>query len=53
MLGDAALAAKMAEELLTEGIYVIGFSYPLCPWARLVFVHKCLQHIRVRTWILR
>jgi len=31
MLGDAALAAKMAEELLAEGIYVIGFSYPVVP----------------------
>lgn len=31
MLGDAALAAKMSEELLAEGIYVIGFSYPVVP----------------------
>lgn len=31
MLGDAALAGKMAEELLKEGIYVIGFSYPVVP----------------------
>jgi glycine C-acetyltransferase len=31
MLGDAALAAKMAEQLLAEGIYVIGFSYPVVP----------------------
>src|SRR5207248_310010 len=27
MLGDAALAGKMAERLLDKGIYVIGFSY--------------------------
>jgi len=31
MLGDAALAAKMADLLLTRGIYVIGFSYPVVP----------------------
>ena len=28
MLGDAALATRMADALLAEGIYVIGFSYP-------------------------
>jgi glycine C-acetyltransferase len=31
MLGDAALATRMAEEMLTEGVYVIGFSYPVVP----------------------
>jgi len=31
MLNDAALAQKMAAELLREGIYVIGFSYPVVP----------------------
>ncbi|MBL8708980.1 MAG: glycine C-acetyltransferase [Rhodospirillaceae bacterium] len=31
MLGDARLAAAMAEGLLAEGIYVIGFSYPVVP----------------------
>lgn len=31
MLGDAALAGKMAEELLKHQIYVIGFSYPVVP----------------------
>jgi glycine C-acetyltransferase len=31
MLGDAALAGRMAEELLKEGIYVIGFSFPVVP----------------------
>lgn len=29
MLYDAALAQKMAEKLLAEGIYVIGFYYPV------------------------
>jgi glycine C-acetyltransferase len=31
MLGDAVLAAKFADALLEEGIYVIGFSYPVVP----------------------
>ncbi len=31
MLYDAPLAQKMAEELLNEGIYVIGFFYPVVP----------------------
>ena len=31
MLGDAALASRMAEGLLEEGIYVIGFSFPVVP----------------------
>ena len=31
MLGDAQLATKMADALLGEGIYVIGFSYPVVP----------------------
>ncbi len=31
MLGDAALAEKMASRLLEEGIYVIGFSFPVVP----------------------
>ena len=31
MLGDARLAQTMAAKLLDEGIYVIGFSYPVVP----------------------
>jgi glycine C-acetyltransferase len=31
MLGDAALAGRMADRLLDEGIYVTGFSYPVVP----------------------
>lgn len=34
MLGDAALASEMAEQLLLEGIYVIGFSYPVVPMGK-------------------
>ncbi|MFV2000622.1 MAG: glycine C-acetyltransferase [Acidimicrobiia bacterium] len=31
MLGDALLAGEMAGRLLDEGIYVIGFSFPVVP----------------------
>ncbi len=31
MLGDAALAAKMADLMLGKGVYVIGFSFPVVP----------------------
>jgi glycine C-acetyltransferase len=31
MLGDARLAQEMAAKLLSEGIYVIGFSFPVVP----------------------
>ena len=31
MLGDAKLASDMADALLAEGIYVIGFSFPVVP----------------------
>jgi glycine C-acetyltransferase len=31
MLGDAALAGRVADRLLERGIYVIGFSYPVVP----------------------
>jgi len=31
LLGDARLASTMAERLLAEGVYVVGFSYPVVP----------------------
>ncbi len=31
MIGDAALASKLADVLLEKGVYVIGFSYPVVP----------------------
>ncbi|NMP16031.1 glycine C-acetyltransferase [Thalassotalea sp. Y01] len=31
MLGDAKIAAEMADRLLAQGIYVIGFSFPVVP----------------------
>ncbi|MGN6806794.1 MAG: glycine C-acetyltransferase [Trinickia sp.] len=34
MLGDAQIASRMADALLQEGVYVIGFSYPVVPKGR-------------------
>lgn len=31
MLGDAALASRFADAMLAQGVYVIGFSYPVVP----------------------
>jgi glycine C-acetyltransferase len=31
MLGDARLAVEFAADLLTEGVYAVGFSYPVVP----------------------
>lgn len=31
MLGDASLASNFADKMLQEGIYVIGFSFPVVP----------------------
>ncbi|RPI10722.1 MAG: glycine C-acetyltransferase [Zetaproteobacteria bacterium] len=31
MIGDAALAHRMAARLLEKGVYVVGFSYPVVP----------------------
>ena len=34
MLGDATLASRLADGLLEEGIYVVGFSFPVVPKGR-------------------
>ncbi|MEE2842641.1 MAG: glycine C-acetyltransferase [Chloroflexota bacterium] len=34
MLGDAGVASEMADRLLGEGIYVVGFSYPVVPMGK-------------------
>jgi glycine C-acetyltransferase len=34
MLGEASLAGRMADALLAEGVYVVGFSYPVVPKGR-------------------
>ena len=40
MLGDALLTQKMSERLLEQGIYAVGFFYPVVP--------KDLARIRVQ-----
>lgn len=45
MLGDAILASKMAKRMLEEGIYVIGFSYPVVPMEQArIRVQMCATH---------
>ena len=34
MIGDAARAARIADAMLAEGVYVIAFSYPVVPQGR-------------------
>ncbi len=34
MLGDAALAGRVADAMLAKGVYVIGFFYPVVPQGR-------------------
>ncbi len=34
MLGDAALAQKMAARMLDRGVYVVGFFYPVVPMGK-------------------
>lgn len=31
MIGDAALATKLADAMLEKGVYVVGFSFPVVP----------------------
>lgn len=31
MLGDAALAGRVSEKMLEQGVYVVGFSFPVVP----------------------
>jgi glycine C-acetyltransferase len=45
MLGDATLATKMADALLAEGVYVIGFSYPVVPKGKArIRTQMCAAH---------
>lgn len=34
MIGDAVLAARMADAILARGVYVRAFSYPVVPKGR-------------------
>jgi glycine C-acetyltransferase len=45
MLGEASHATRMADALLAEGIYVIGFSYPVVPKGQArVRTQMCATH---------
>jgi glycine C-acetyltransferase len=47
MLGDAALAVRMADRLLELGVYAIGFSYPVVPLGRArIRTQMCARHTR-------
>jgi len=64
MIGDAAIAAKIADAMLAEGVYVIGFSYPVVPQGKarirtqisaahtrddLEFAVKCFASVREKS----
>ena len=45
MLHDERLAVEMARRLLDEGIYVVGFSYPVVPKGQArIRVQLCARH---------
>jgi glycine C-acetyltransferase len=47
MIGDAALAVRLADRLLALGVYVIGFSYPVVPMGKArIRTQMCAGHDR-------
>ncbi len=47
MIGDAALAVRMADRLLELGVYAIGFSYPVVPMGKArIRTQMCAGHDR-------
>jgi len=47
MLGDAAVAGRMAEKMLERGVYAIGFSYPVVPHGKArIRVQVSAAHMR-------
>lgn len=47
MLGDAKLAQDFAARLLDEGVYVVGFSYPVVPQGKArIRTQMCANHTR-------
>ncbi len=45
MIGDAALAVRMADRLLELGVYAIGFSYPVVPLGKArIRTQMCAGH---------
>jgi len=50
MLGDAALAGRMADQLLQHGIYVIAFSYRWCRRGRPASAFRCRRRTLPNNW---
>jgi glycine C-acetyltransferase len=49
MIGDAALAVRMADRLLALGVYAIGFSYPVVPMGKArIRTQMCAGHDRAQ-----
>ena len=46
MLGDAALAVRMADRLLELGVYAIGFRIRSCRWQGRIRTQMCAGHTR-------
>src|SRR5947207_236146 len=47
LLGDAALAAQVADAMLEKGVYVVGFSYPVVPKGKArIRTQICAAHRR-------
>ncbi len=47
MIGDAALAGRMADRMLEKGVYVVGFSYPVVPkGAARIRTQMCAAHTK-------
>jgi glycine C-acetyltransferase len=47
MIGDAALAVRMADRLLELGVYAVGFSYPVVPMGKArIRTQMCAAHTR-------
>ena len=47
MIGEAALAVRMADRLLELGVYAIGFSYPVVPLGKArIRTQMCAGHTR-------
>ena len=53
MVGDAALAGRLAEAMLAKGVYVIGFSYPVVPQGQSPHPHSDVRRPHARGYRIR
>ena len=45
MLGDAKIAQDFATKMLNEGVYVVGFAYPVVPQGKArIRTQMCANH---------